>query len=41
MIDALWVVLGGMAIVFACLGIVLGVMMVLSRVFRPGEEEEN
>jgi len=35
MLNALWMVLGGMAIVFAVLAVVLLVMAMLRKVFRP------
>ena len=40
MVNALWIALGGMAIVFAVLGVVLLVMMVIRRIFRPKEEKK-
>lgn len=39
MLNAMWLVLGGTAIVFAALGILLGVMVVIKRVFPPQEGE--
>jgi Na+-transporting methylmalonyl-CoA/oxaloacetate decarboxylase gamma subunit len=41
MLDALWIVLLGMAIIFAVLGILLLVMVLLSRLVRPREKEEQ
>ena len=40
MLDALWIVLLGMAIIFAVLGILLGVMILLGRLIRPRAKEE-
>jgi Na+-transporting methylmalonyl-CoA/oxaloacetate decarboxylase gamma subunit len=34
-LNAAWFVLAGMAIVFATLGVLLGVMMALNRALRP------
>lgn len=39
MLNALWMVLGGMAIVFAVLGLLLLMMVIIKKVFRP--ESEN
>jgi len=41
MLNALWIVLLGMAIVFAVLGILLLVMVLLSKLVRPKEKEEQ
>jgi uncharacterized iron-regulated membrane protein len=41
MINALWIVLLGMAIIFAVLGILLLVMIILGRLVRPREKEEK
>jgi Na+-transporting methylmalonyl-CoA/oxaloacetate decarboxylase gamma subunit len=41
MLDALWIVLLGMAIIFAVLGILLGVMILLGRVVRPKPKQEE
>ena len=41
MVNALWIALIGMAIVFAALGVVLLAMIVLRRVFRPKEETKE
>jgi hypothetical protein len=41
MLDALWIVLLGMAIIFAVLGILLGVMILLSRLVRPKPKQEE
>ncbi|MEW6033786.1 MAG: OadG family protein [Chloroflexota bacterium] len=38
MLNALYMVLGGMAVVFAVLGILMLVMILLGRFFRPGKE---
>ncbi len=39
MIDALWIVLLGMAIVFAVLGILLGVMTLLNKLIKPRDKD--
>ncbi len=39
MLNALYLVLGGMAIVFAALAIVLVVMFTLGKLFRPKTED--
>jgi Na+-transporting methylmalonyl-CoA/oxaloacetate decarboxylase gamma subunit len=39
MIDALWIVLLGMAIVFAVLGILLGAMTLLNKLIKPRKED--
>ncbi len=41
MLNALWIVLLGMAIIFAVLGLLLLVMVLLSRLVRPKEQEEQ
>ena len=41
MLNALWIVLLGMAIIFAVLGILLLVMVLLSKLVRPKEKEEQ
>jgi len=41
MINALWIVLLGMAIIFAVLGILLLVMVLLSKLLKPGEKQEK
>ena len=41
MLNALWIVLLGMAIIFAVLGILLLVMVLLGRLVRPREKEEK
>jgi Na+-transporting methylmalonyl-CoA/oxaloacetate decarboxylase gamma subunit len=41
MLDALWIVLLGIAIIFAVLGILLLVMVLLGRLVRPKEKEEK
>lgn len=38
MLDAVWVALGGMFLVFAALGVVFVAMVVLGRWFRDREE---
>ena len=39
MLDALWIVLLGMAIIFAVLGILLGMMILLNKLFKPKKTE--
>jgi uncharacterized iron-regulated membrane protein len=39
MLNALWIVLLGMAIIFAVLGILLLVMILLAKLVRPKEKE--
>ena len=41
MIDALWIVLLGMAIIFAVLVVLMVVMIVLDKLLRPKEEEKT
>jgi len=41
MLNALWIVLLGMAIIFAVLGILLLIMILLGKLVRPREEEEK
>jgi Na+-transporting methylmalonyl-CoA/oxaloacetate decarboxylase gamma subunit len=41
MLNALWIVLLGMAIIFAVLGILLLVMVLLGKLVRPREKEEK
>ncbi len=41
MLSALWIVLLGMAIIFAVLGILLLVMVLLGRLAGPKEKEEK
>ena len=41
MLNALWIVLLGMAIIFAVLGILLLVMVLLSKLFKPREKQEK
>jgi Na+-transporting methylmalonyl-CoA/oxaloacetate decarboxylase gamma subunit len=41
MLNALWIVLLGMAIIFAVLGILLLVMILLGKLVRPGEKQEK
>ena len=41
MLNALWIVLLGMAIIFAVLGILLLVMILLGKLFRPRVKEEK
>jgi Na+-transporting methylmalonyl-CoA/oxaloacetate decarboxylase gamma subunit len=39
MLDALWIVILGMALVFAVLGILLGAMILLNKLIRPREKD--
>jgi Na+-transporting methylmalonyl-CoA/oxaloacetate decarboxylase gamma subunit len=39
MIDALWIVLLGMAIIFAVLGILLGMMILLNKLIKPNKTD--
>jgi Na+-transporting methylmalonyl-CoA/oxaloacetate decarboxylase gamma subunit len=39
MLDALWIVLLGMAMVFAVLGILLGAMTLLNKLIKPREKD--
>jgi Na+-transporting methylmalonyl-CoA/oxaloacetate decarboxylase gamma subunit len=39
MLDAFWIALLGMAMVFAVLGILLGAMILLNKLIRPREKE--
>lgn len=41
MLNALWIVLLGMAIIFAVLGILLLVMILLGKLFKPREKQEK
>ena len=41
MLDALWIVLLGMAIIFAVLGILLVVMILLGKLVRPRDKQEK
>ena len=41
MLDAVWIALLGMAIVFFTLAVVLGVMIGLNKVSKPSEEDEG
>jgi len=41
MLNALWIVLLGMAIIFAVLGILLLVMILLSKLVKPREKQEK
>jgi Na+-transporting methylmalonyl-CoA/oxaloacetate decarboxylase gamma subunit len=41
MLNALWIVLLGMAIIFAVVGILLLVMILLGKLFRPKKKEEG
>ena len=40
MLNALWIVILGMAIIFAVLGVLLLIMTFLDRLIRPKEEEK-
>ena len=39
MIDALWIVILGMAIIFAVLGVLLGMMILLNKFLKPSKEQ--
>ena len=39
MLNALWIVLLGMAVIFAVLGILLLVMILLGKLLKPREKE--
>ncbi|MBM3119395.1 MAG: hypothetical protein FJ006_07595 [Chloroflexi bacterium] len=39
MLDALWIVLLGMAMIFAVLGILLGMMILLNKLIKPEKED--
>jgi Na+-transporting methylmalonyl-CoA/oxaloacetate decarboxylase gamma subunit len=39
MLNALWIVILGMALVFAVLGILLGAMILLNKLIRPREKD--
>ena len=41
MLNAVWIVLLGMAIIFAVLGILLLVMILLGKLFKPREKQEK
>jgi Na+-transporting methylmalonyl-CoA/oxaloacetate decarboxylase gamma subunit len=41
MLNALWIVILGMVIIFAVLGILLLVMLVLSKIFKPKEQNQE
>jgi Na+-transporting methylmalonyl-CoA/oxaloacetate decarboxylase gamma subunit len=41
MFNALWIVILGMVIIFAVLGILLLVMIALNKLFRPKEENQE
>lgn len=41
MLNAVWIVLLGMAIVFAVLGVLLLVMVLLGKLLRPKEKEKQ
>jgi len=41
MLNALWIVLLGMAIIFAVLGILLLVMILLSKLVKPKEKKDK
>ena len=41
MLNALWIVLLGMAIIFAVLGVLLLVMVLLGKLARPKEKDEK
>jgi Na+-transporting methylmalonyl-CoA/oxaloacetate decarboxylase gamma subunit len=39
MLDALWIVLLGMTIIFAVLGILLGMMILLNKLSKPNKTD--
>jgi Na+-transporting methylmalonyl-CoA/oxaloacetate decarboxylase gamma subunit len=39
MLNALWIVILGMAIIFAVLGLLLGMMMLLNRLIKPPKSD--
>jgi len=39
MLDAFWIVLLGMALVFGVLGLLLGAMILLNKLIRPREKD--
>ena len=39
MLDALWIVLLGMAMIFAVLGVLLGMMILLNKLIKSGEKD--
>ncbi len=41
MIEAVWIVLLGMAIVFAVLAVLLGVMVLLNKLSKPERKQEG
>jgi uncharacterized membrane protein len=41
MLNALWIVLSGMAIIFAVLGILFLVMVLLNKLVRPREKKDQ
>jgi len=41
MLNALWIVLLGMAVIFAVLGILLLVMILLGKLVRPRDKQEK
>jgi len=41
MLNALWIVLVGMVIIFAILGILLLAMILLGKLFQPSEEKKR
>ena len=41
MLNALWIVILGMVIIFAVLGILLLVMIALGKIFRPKKEKQE
>jgi Na+-transporting methylmalonyl-CoA/oxaloacetate decarboxylase gamma subunit len=41
MLNAVWIVLLGMAIIFAVLGILLLVMILLGKLLKPREKQEK
>ena len=41
MLNALWIIILGMVIIFVVLGILLLVMLVLGKIFKPKAENEE
>lgn len=39
MLDAVWIVLLGMVMIFAVLGMLLGMMILLNKLVKPDEED--
>jgi Na+-transporting methylmalonyl-CoA/oxaloacetate decarboxylase gamma subunit len=41
MLNALWIVILGMIVIFAVLGVLLLVMLILNRIFKPKEHNQS